>query len=327
MASETGNTGSPRATEPPAAGEQPRVVSLLPTATEICYALDVEPVGVSHECDHPPAATDRPAVNRSRIDPEDDSAGINQQVEAAVEEHGGIYEIDDETLAGVEPDLIITQGVCEVCAVDHVLVRDAVDRLALDADILTIDPHSVADVLGDIERVGTALGRGERASEVVAELRGRIDRIEQQAETVSSHPRVAILDWPTPAMVAGHWIPGMVARAGGRYGLAETGDRSEVTDWAAIVEYDPEVLIVAPCGFGLQQALKEVEALRERDGWAELTAVQNNAVWAMDGHHYVNRPGPRLVDTLEQVAAIIHPTAFGSPDPEIARAVARTIEQ
>jgi iron complex transport system substrate-binding protein len=327
MAFETGNEGSPQAAESSVASEQPRVVSLLPTATEICYALDVEPVGVSHECDHPPAATERPAVNRSRIDPDDDSAGINQQVEEAVEEHGGVYEIDDETLAAVEPELIVTQGVCEVCAVDQVLVRDAVDRLALDADILTIDPHSVADVLADIERVGTALGRGGRASELVAELRGRIDRIEQRSETVSSHPRVAILDWPNPAMVAGHWIPGMVERAGGRYGLAETGDRSEVTDWETLLEYDPAVLIVAPCGFGLEQALDEVEALRDRDGWAELTAVQNGAVWAMDGHHYVNRPGPRLIDTLEQLAAIIHPAEFGSPDSDIVRAVARTIEQ
>jgi iron complex transport system substrate-binding protein len=327
MTSETGTESPPRADEPPAVSEQPRVVSLLPTATEICYVLGVEPVGVSHECDYPPAATDRPAVNRSRIDPDDDSAGINQQVEDAVEEHGGVYEIDDETLSAVEPDLIITQGVCEVCAVDQVLVRDAVDRLALGADVLTIDPHSVTDVLAAIERVGAAIGREERASEVMAELRDRIGRVEQRADTVPERPRVAILDWPNPVMVAGHWIPGLVERAGGRYGLAQTGDRSTVTDWETILEYDPEVLIVAPCGFDLEQAQQEFEALREREGWAALTAVRNGAVWAMDGHQYVNRPGPRLVDTLEQLAAIIHPSEFGPPDPDIAQAVARAVEQ
>lgn len=325
-----------RADEPSAASEPPRVVSLLPTATEICYALGVEPVGVSHECDYPPAATAVPAVNRSRIDPDDDSAGINEQVREAVDEHGGVYEIDDDALLDADPDLIVTQGVCEVCAVDHVLVRDAIDRLALDADLLTIDPHSVADVLEDIERVGRAVGREERARAVVADLHGRIDRVERRAAgtsdrsgtaTGSDRPRVAVLDWPDPVMVAGHWIPGMVERAGGRYGLAETGDRSEATDWETVLEYDPEVLIVAPCGFDLDQALSEVEDLRRRDGWAELTAVRNDAVWAMDGHHYVNRPGPRLVDTLEQLAAIVDPAEFGSPDPDVARPVARAVEQ
>lgn len=322
MASENGNGTLS------AGGDSPqRVVSLLPTATEISFALGVEPVGVSHECDYPPAATELPAVNRSRIDPDDDSEGINEQVTEAVDEHGGVYEIDDEALLAAEPDVIVTQGVCEVCAVDHVLVREAVDRLDLDADVLTIDPHSVDDVFVAIERIGAIVGREDRAREVVDGLRDRIARVEDRAAAASDRPRVAILDWPNPVMVAGHWIPGMVERAGGRYGLAEPGDRSAVTDWETITAYDPEVLIVAPCGFDLERALTEVDALQEKAGWAELTAVQNGAVWAMDGHGYVNRPGPRLVDTLEQLAAILHPDQFGPPNPEIAKAPSRTIEQ
>lgn len=322
MSSENGGEAQPAVSEP-----LDRVVSLLPTATEILFALGVEPVGVSHECDYPPAATELPAINRSRIDPDDDSEGINEQVAAAVDEHGGVYEIDDEALLAADPDLIITQGVCEVCAVDHVLVREAVDRLALDADVLTIDPHSVDDVLAAIERVGAAVGREDRAREVVDGLDDRIDRVERRAAAASDRPRVAILDWPNPVMVAGHWIPGMIESVGGRYGLAESGDRSAVTDWETITAYDPEVLIVAPCGFDLERTLAEVDALREKAGWAALTAVQDGAVWAMDGHQYVNRPGPRLVDTLEQFAAILHPDQFGSPDPEIARALSHAIEQ
>ncbi len=311
----------------PDAADPPRVVSLLPTATEICYALGVEPVGVSHECDYPPEAEAVPAVNRSRVDPDDDSAGINQQVQEAVDEHGGVYEIDDDALATVDPDLIVTQGVCEVCAVDRVLVREAIERLDLDADLLTIDPHSLDDVLADIERVGAAVGRQQRAREVVSRLRERVRRVERQVADVPERPRVAVLDWPDPVMVAGHWIPELIEQAGGRYGLADPGDRSEVTDWTDVVAYDPELLVVAPCGFGLDQARAEVDDLRDRDGWQSLTAVQNGDVWAMDGHNYVNRPGPRLVDTLEQFAAVLHPEQFGPPDSVIARTVSIPIEQ
>lgn len=303
----------------------PRVVSLLPAATEICFALGVEPVGVSHECDYPPAARELPAVNRSRIDPDADSDGINTQVEDAIEEHGGIYEIDDETLRSVNPDVVVTQGICEVCAVDEILVRDAIERTGVDATLLTTDPHSLPEMLGAVERIGTALDRQRRATEYVAELKQRIDRVAEQIEPESpsaespEQPRVAILDWPDPTMVAGHWIPGMVDRIGGEYGLAEPGDRSEVTDWETVLAYDPEVLIVAPCGFELDRARTEVEALRQRKGWAELTAVKRDNVWAMDGHNYVNRPGPRLVATLEQLAAIVRPDT--DPDPAIARRV------
>jgi iron complex transport system substrate-binding protein len=302
-------------------------VSLLPSATEICFALGVVPVGVSHECDYPPAATDVPAINRSRIDPDDDSDGINRQVQEAVEEHGGVYEIDDEALRSADPDVIVTQGVCEVCAVDQVLVREAVDRLDLDVDLLTIDPHSLADVLEAIERVGNAVGREERAREVTTGLRRRIARVEREAGAAPDRPRVAVLDWPNPVMVAGHWIPGMVDRAGGDYGLADPGDRSTVTDWERVRAYDPEVLIVAPCGFGLERAQSEVASLREQPGWDEVTAVREGRVWAMDGHHYVNRPGPRLVDTLEHLAAIVHPARFGAPDSAIAQAVPPSIER
>jgi len=289
-----------------------RVVSLLPSATEIVYALGVEPAGVSHECDYPPAARERPAVNRSRVDPDASSTEIDDQVREAVAE-GGVYKIDRETLAALDPDVVISQGICDVCAVDAVRVRGAVDELGLDAEVLTTDPHSLADVLADIERIGAALGRENRARDLVADLEARIDAVERQVDTVERRPRVAVLDWTDPVMVAGHWIPGMVDLAGGQYGLAERGDRSRPREWETLREYDPEVLVVSPCGFGLDQTAKNLADLTDRGGWADLTAVREGRAYAVDGHHYVNRPGPRLVDALEFLAALCHPDRFDAP--------------
>jgi len=305
--------------------DTPRIVTLLPSATEIVYALGIEPVGVSHECDHPPEASDKPAVNRSRVDPEASSAEINEQV-AAAEDDEGVYAIREDRLAALDPDLIVSQGICDVCAVDEVLVRDAVDRLGLDAAILTTDPHSLEDVFTDIERIGDAVGRSERAVELVADLRERVEAVERTVQAkVTERPRVAVLDWLDPVMVAGHWIPEMVRMAGGEYGLAEPGDRSEPREWDEITEYDPETLIAAPCGFGLSQTVENVADLTDREGWGDLTAVRTGEAYAMDGHHYVNRPGPRLVDTLEALAGLLHPEVFGSPPPEIARPLAEVV--
>ena len=296
------------------------VVSLLPSATEIVYALGVEPVGVSHECDYPPAANEKPAVNRSRVDPTATSREINQQV-ADAEESGGVYEIDRDLLADLDPDLVVSQGICDVCAVDEVRVREAIDAVGIDAAVLTTDPHSLADVLADVERIGDALGRSERARELVAELEGRIDAVERGAAG-ADRPSVAVLDWLDPVMVAGHWMPGIVDLAGGRYDLAERGARSRPREWTEILEYDPDVLVLAPCGFDIDQTVENVADLTDREGWDELTAVRNDDVYVMDGHHYVNRPGPRLVDTLEFLAGILHPDRFDAPPPDAVQPLA-----
>ena len=290
-----------------------RIVSLLPSATEIVYALGLEPVGVSHECDYPPAAADRPAVNRSRVDPEASSQEINEQVVDAEQSGDGVYEIDLDALERLDPDLVISQGICDVCAVDEVLVRDAVERLDIDAAVLTTDPHSLDDVFSDIRRIGDATGTGERAAELVADLRERVTAVERTAAAAEKRPRVAVLDWLDPVMVAGHWIPEMVEIAGGEYGMAESGVRSEPREFADVCEYDPEALVAAPCGFELDQTERNREDLTGRDGWASLTAVRAGRVFAMDGNHYVNRPGPRLVETLEHLAACIHPDLFDVP--------------
>ncbi|WP_436903705.1 cobalamin-binding protein [Halovenus halobia] len=293
-----------------------RVVSLLPSATEMLYALDIEPVGVSHECDYPPEAAELPAVNSSRIDASADSEDIDEQVQSALDD-GGVYEINRDTLADLDPDVIVSQGICDVCAVEDTEIRAAVADLGLDADVVTSDPHSLDDMLGDIERLGERLGQTEQATAVRAALEQRVETITQQ--TPENGPRVTILDWLDPVMVGGHWLPEMVDRVGGSYGLAEPGARSRPREWASIREYDPEVLILAPCGFGLDQTRDDISVMTEREGWAELSAVQNDRVYAIDGHHYMNRPGPRLVDSLAALASVIHPGTVDAPANAVTR--------
>jgi len=299
-----------------------RVVSLLPSATEICYALGVEPVGVSHECDYPPAARELPAMNRSRVDPDASSAEINEQV-AAAEDEGGVYAVDREALAAADPDLVISQGVCDVCAVDSVLVRDAVADLGLDCEVLTLDTHTLGDLYADVETIGAATGREAEAAEVVADLKERVAAVERrvdealQADEDGERPRVAVLDWLDPVMVAGHWVPELVDLAGGRYGMAATGERSRPREWAEVREYDPECLVAAPCGFPVEQTHENLSDLVERPGWDDLAAVRNDQVYVMDGHDYCNCPGPRLVDTLEHLAWVLYPDRFERP-PEAA---------
>ena len=294
-----------------------RVVTLLPSATEIVYALGVEPVGVSHECDHPPAAREKPSVNRSRVDPTASSGEINEQV-AAAEESGGVYAIDRETLAALDPDLVVTQGVCDVCAVDHVIVAEAVEELGLDADVLTLDVHSLDDLFESIHRVGAAVGRDESATELVADLRERVAAVETTAARAETTPRVAVLDWLDPVMVGGHWVPEMVRTAGGAYGMEEAGAHSRPREWTEIRQYDPEVLVAAPCGFDVAQTRENIADLTGRPGFDDLTAVREGRAYVMDGHHYVNRSGPRLVDTLEFLAGLCHPDLFETPSKDAA---------
>ncbi|PSP72895.1 cobalamin-binding protein [Halobacteriales archaeon QS_3_64_16] len=293
-----------------------RIATLLPSATEIVHALGAEPVAVSHECDYPPEAAEKPALNRSHVDPDASSSEIDNQVLEA-EQGAGVYEIDLDALEAADPDLIVTQGICDVCAVDSVLVEEAVSELELNAEILTTDPHSLGDVFTDIQRIGTAIGEEHRAGELCTDLRKRVRAVESRVEGIDTddRPRVAVLDWLDPVMVAGHWVPELVETAGGTYDLAAPGDRSEPRDWANVREYDPEVLVAAPCGFDLDQTAENLADLTDRPGWEELSAVRDGRTVAIDGSQFLNRPGPRLVDSLELLAQVIHPEAFEEGDP------------
>ncbi|WP_338727228.1 ABC transporter substrate-binding protein [Haladaptatus sp. DJG-WS-42] len=291
-----------------------RIVSLLPAATELCYALGAEPVGVSHECDFPPAARDQPSVVRSRVDASADSETIDAQVQTALEAHGSVYELDREKLRELDPDYILTQGVCDVCAVDTELVAATVRDLELDAELVTTDVHSLADLYRDLQNLGETIGKEQTAARVVADLKARVAAVERRANECPATPSVAVLDWLSPVMVAGHWMPELVDLAGGTYPLAAPRDQSTPREWQEIRACDPDVLVAAPCGFSLAQAQEDAQILPEKSGWCDLTAVSGNRASVMDGHHLVNRPGPRLVDTLEQLACVLHPDEFGEPD-------------
>ena len=302
-----------------------RIVTLLPSATEIVYALGLEPVATSHECDWPPEAAGKPAVNRSRVDADASAGEIDAQVLEA-EDAGGVYDIDLAALERADPDLVVSQGICDVCAVDSVLVREAVAELGLDCEVLTTDPHSLEDVFEDVRRIGRATDREDRATEAVAALRERVERVRDRTADLAAdeRPRVAVLDWTDPVMTAGHWVPELVEWAGGAYGLANPGVASRPREWAEIRGYDPEALVVAPCGFDLEQTFENLDDLDGREGWDDLTAVREGRAYAVDGHHYLNRPGPRLVDSLEHLAGLLHPDRFEAPPADVARPLART---
>ncbi len=287
-----------------------RVVTLLPSATDIVTAFGVDPVGVSHECDHP-----APAVTESRIDATVSSRAIDRQVLQA-ERNGGVYAIDLDRLEALEPDLIVTQGLCDVCAVDRVLVTEAVETLGLDCSVLTTDPHSLDDVRSDIQRIGEAVGVTETAATVQETFDERIERINATTADATDRPTVAVLDWLEPIMTAGHWVPELIEIAGGV--PAFEAERSIPRTFDAIVDADPAVLVIAPCGFSIEQTATNRDELTSRDGYDQLQAVQSDRVYAMDGNELLHRPGTMLADTAEQLGKLLHPTLCGEPDEALA---------
>jgi iron complex transport system substrate-binding protein len=301
-----------------------RVVSLLPSATEILCALGVDPVGVTHECDYPPHVAERPTVVHSTVDTDGSSRAIDDSVQDALVE-GGVYALDRARLEELDPDVVVTQGLCDVCAVDEAVVRDTLADLAIDADLVATHPHSLGDVFDDIERIGRAVDRGAAAEELVSRLESRVDAVADRVADTDT-PTVTLLDWLDPVMVGGHWVPELVERAGGDFLLAEPGERSGPVEWDRLREADPDVLVAAPCGFSLDRTLDSLSDLSTREGWDDLQAVRDGRVFAIDGNHYVNRPGPRLVETLEYLAWVLHPDRVDEPPSEAVRRVSATTE-
>lgn len=288
-----------------------RIVSLLPSSTEICFALGLgaNVVGVSHECDFPREARALPRLTAPRVDPDAPSAEIDRQVNALVSAGESVYRIDEERLAALAPDLVITQGVCEVCAVSFEQVEQAALRTSPGARVLSLNPSSLEDVLDDVTRVAVAAGVPERAESVVAELRRRLDRL--RAETAPlPKPRALLLEWLEPPFLGAHWTPELLRIAGGEPLLARDFVPSIPEPWERIVDAAPDVLIVAPCGFRVEQTLRELAALRTHDAFSRLPAVKAGRVAIVDGSAFFNRPGPRLVDSAELAAAAIHPDHF-----------------
>jgi iron complex transport system substrate-binding protein len=289
----------------------PRIVSLLPSATEIVCALGAadQLVGISHECDFPEAIRGRPVLTRSKIDASGTSRAIDTAVRAVIADALSIYSVDSERLAELAPEVIVTQDLCEVCAVSLDDVRAAVARLAHreSIEIVTLRPTRLADVLGDIERVATAIGRTERGTAVRQGLEQRVAAIAARAAQVAARPRVVSLEWIDPLMIGGTWMPELVELAGGEAVGATAGAPAPTITPAQLAALAPDVVLVKPCGFSLSRALEERELI-ERSVIA--ACAGRPAVYVTDGNAYFNRSGPRLVESLEIMAACVHPERF-----------------
>lgn len=287
-----------------------RIVSMLSSATEIVYALGLEAglVGISHECDHPPEALGRPRASRSRFDPAGlESGEIDAAVRRAMAEHGSVYEVDVEMLDELRPDLILTQAVCEVCAVPTGSVDAAVSRLARPPRVLSLDTHTIGEILDSVEAVGAAAGHPERGSAVAGALRGRIRRVEE-AVSGRPRPRTLLLEWLDPPFAPGHWVPEMVALAGGENLVGEPGERSREVAWSELQGLDPDVLLIEPCGYDLDGARADAERHRDRLRRLAPRALANGSAWLLHSSFY-SRSGPRVVDGIEALAAALHPGA------------------
>ena len=290
-----------------------RICSLLPGATEIAFALGLgdEVVGVTHECDHPAEARHKPVVVRSLIDSNRmTSIEIDRWVSERLRNKQGLYIIDEERLREAAPDVILTQGLCDVCAIDYNEVVNASAILASKPKIVSLTPNCLTDVLSDVARVGEATGQGHKAEQVVRDLEQRISAVRERAARLSARPRVACLEWFDPIYAAGHWVPEMVELAGGQDGFGRKGEPSEKIDWKKVVEGAPDVIVLMPCGFDIKRTAKEATTLEQLEGWHDLPAVKAGRVFAVNGHAFFSRPGPRLIDGLEILAEIIHSEGF-----------------
>ena len=286
-----------------------RLVSLLPSATEIVYSLGLgeDLVGVTFECDEPPAARTEKTVVVGGRDTRGMTPGeIDSYVRAQLAAGADLYTLHAQALADLRPDLILTQDLCRVCALPSGHVEDALGYLGCRADVLSLDPHTLDDVLGSILAVGRRTGVSERATRLVGDLRTRLARV-AAAVAGLRRPKVAVIEWVDPPFTAGHWIPDLVSAAGGRPVAARPGAPSVPTSWAAIAAAAPDVVVVAPCGYHLPGVIEQARAA--------VQALPGTPVWAIDADGIVVRPGPRLVDGVEAMAAIFHPDAVPAAPP------------
>jgi len=292
-----------------------RIVSLVPSATEIVCRLGLagDLVGVSGDCDFPPEIGGVPVLSQRVATPELTSAAIDRRIREDVHSGTSVYHLDADTLARVDPTLILTQELCSVCAPSFTTVRRAARLLDAPVRIVSLEPRSLADVLDNVQLVADLSGVPARGRAVISELRARIDAV--AAGAAPARPRVAFLEWVDPIFVGGHWVPEMIAAAGGIDVLGVAGRPSTRVPWDAVRDARPEVLIVAPCGFHLARAREEAALLARRDGWRELPAVRGGQVYIVDASSYFNRPGPRLIDGMEILASILQGRAVPGARP------------
>jgi iron complex transport system substrate-binding protein len=303
---------------------QLKIVSLLPSATEIVCALGLEAnlIGITHECDYPSSIANKPALTASRISHETmSSAEIDHAVRSNLDGHGSIYDLNEKLLTDLKPDLIITQELCEVCAVSYKTVQKAARMYVADARVVSLEPNTIADIFENVKTVGNLCGVSERAETVVADLQNRLDVIQERlrenktdGKSEIQNPKTFMLEWLEPPFAPGHWVPEQVEIAGGVALLGEAGKKSLTTTYEAIYESQPEITVLIPCGYYIKDIVRQLEQTRFPANWRELPAVRNNQVWAMDASAYFSRPAPRVVDGAEILAKVFHPQIFGEPN-------------
>jgi iron complex transport system substrate-binding protein len=294
-----------------------KIASLLPSATEIVYALGLgdDLVGVTDECDYPPEAVTKPVISRSAL-PQgriQTPREIDDAVRAQVGQDGQLYILDTELLRRERPDVILTQDLCRVCAVPSGQVKEALDKLGLpDARVVSLDPETLEDVVEQIEAVGSILDRADRAGAIAATMRDRIAKVRETAKRV---PTVSVfaLEWSDPPFAAGHWVPDMIEAVGGTPILAEKGQPSREVAWHEVRVAAPEVTVFMPCGYYLEEAEEEAGSFLRQADFADTPAVRNGNAFAVDATSYFSRPGPRIVDGLEILSWAVHPDSYPPP--------------
>lgn len=293
-----------------------RIASLLPSATEIVWALGLGDalVGVSHDCDFPPPVRQMPVLSEAIVTTDLPSGEIEARIRGQIHKGKSVYHLDEAQLAALRPDLVLTQELCPVCAPSYNLVREAAKVLDTGVRIVSLEPRGLLDILDNILLVGQMTGTVDRARQLVAELRARIEAVPALAAG-SVRPRVVCLEWLEPLYAAGHWVPEMVEIAGGRDVLGRVREPSFVVEWEAVRAAEPEVLVIMPCGFDVARTRQEAGRLTGRPGWERLPAVSAGRVFLTDASAYFNRPGPRIVDGLEILAAVLHPELFRLTPP------------
>jgi iron complex transport system substrate-binding protein len=295
-----------------------RIVSLLPSATEILFALgfDKEVVGVSHECDFPAQARTKRVVIHSRLPHDAPPLEIDRMVREYVSRGESLYSVDAAALEELAPDLIITQDLCQVCAASPDDLATTLARFSQRPEVLCLNPQDLGDVWRDILWVGEATCRGHEAEALLKKIGTRLGELECQLEGIEHRPRVASLEWLEPFYVAGHWVPEMIEAAGGKDVLGRKRTPSFRVTAEDVIDAAPEILLIAQCGYSAQQARDEYRAMAFSEEWSAMPAVRNSRMFAMDASGYFSRPGPRLITGIEALAKILHPEVVVSPEAE-----------
>ena len=291
------------------------IVSLLPGLTELVCALGLEDQlkGRSHECDYPESVTALPALTSANYpgNAESDSRQIHDSVMSLLHKALSIYDVDEERLIEINPDVILTQDHCEVCAVSYGDLSEAVkETLGGETKIVSASPANLEEICLSFIEIASALGVRQRGEELVNSIQARFDEV-RKSTWRRSKPNVVAIEWIEPLMTGGNWMPEMIEIAGGVPHLAKAGEHSPWCNWEDIVSIDPDILLVLPCGYGINKTLSEMSRLTKKEHWRELTAVRQQSVYILDGNHYFNRPGPRIRDSVEILAEIFHPDQFG----------------